>query len=102
MLGADDPAGHCHAGAPADQLRRVPGVQGRGAQRHRRQAVRLDRGRLLRGAAVVWHEHANDAGDEAILFSIQDIPIMKQMALYREEPYAENAGHQPVTGHFKG
>ena len=52
VLGADDPAGHCHAGAPADQLRGVPSVQGRGAQRHRRQAVRLDRGRLLRGAAV--------------------------------------------------
>ena len=50
----------------------------------------------------VWHEHTNNSGDEAILFSIQDIPIMKQMALYREEPYEANAGHQPVTGHFKG
>ena len=49
----------------------------------------------------VWHEHANDADDEAVLFSIQDIPIMKQMALYREEPYEENAGHQPVTGTFQ-
>ena len=39
-----------------------------------------------------WHEHANPTGQEAILFSIQDILIMKDMALYREEPYAENAG----------
>ena len=49
-----------------------------------------------------WHEHANESGDEAILFSIQDIPIMKDMALYREEPFAENAGHQPVTSLFPG
>ena len=49
-----------------------------------------------------WHEHANDGDDEAILFSIQDIPVMKSLSLYREEPYAENAGHQPVTAHFNG
>ena len=49
-----------------------------------------------------WHEHANPTGQEAILFSIQDIPVLKDMALYREEPYAENAGHQPVTGLFRG
>ena len=48
----------------------------------------------------VWHEHANDSGEEAILFSIQDIPVMKDMALYREEPYEENAGHQPITDRF--
>lgn len=49
-----------------------------------------------------WHEHANDTDQEAILFSIQDIPVMKTLALYREEPYAENAGHQPVASHFSG
>ncbi len=49
-----------------------------------------------------WHEHANDTDGEAILFSIQDIPVMKSLSLYREEPYAENAGHQEVTAHFAG
>ena len=49
-----------------------------------------------------WHEHASDETGESILFSIQDIPLMKDMALFREEPYVENAGHQPVTGHFAG
>jgi gentisate 1,2-dioxygenase len=49
-----------------------------------------------------WHEHANDSGQEAILFSIQDIPIMKAAALYREEPYTEHAGHQPVTSRWAG
>lgn len=50
--------------------------------------------------AWAWHEHANDGDDESILFSIQDIPVMKALSLYREEPYAEHAGHQPVTSHF--
>lgn len=45
-----------------------------------------------------WHEHANESDEEVILFSIQDIPVLKALALYREEPYVENAGHQPVTG----
>ena len=49
-----------------------------------------------------WHEHANDTDDEAILFSIQDIPVMKSLSLYREEPYTENAGHQPITSVFEG
>jgi len=47
-----------------------------------------------------WHEHVNESGQEAILFSIQDTPIMKAMSLYREEPYLENAGVQPVASHF--
>ena len=47
-----------------------------------------------------WHEHAAE-GKEAILFSIQDTPIMKSMALYREEPYVENGGNQPVTSRFQ-
>ena len=49
-----------------------------------------------------WHEHANDSGKEAVLFSIQDIPVLKDLALYREEPYTENAGHQEITGRFTG
>ena len=47
-----------------------------------------------------WHEHASVANKESVLFSIQDTPIMKSMALYREEPYTEHAGNQPVTSHF--
>ena len=47
-----------------------------------------------------WHEHASSAETESVLFSIQDTPIMKSLALYREEPYTEHAGHQPVTSHF--
>ena len=52
--------------------------------------------------AWAWHEHANAGDSEAILFSIQDLPVMKALSLYWEEPYSENAGHQPVTSHFPG
>ena len=47
-----------------------------------------------------WHEHACEGDQEAILFSIQDIPVMKALSLYREEPYTEHGGHQPVTSRF--
>ncbi len=47
-----------------------------------------------------WHEHANESGEEVILFSIQDLPVLEALSLYREEPYVENAGHQPITGRF--
>ena len=34
-----------------------------------------------------WHEHINRSrGDEAILFSVNDIPIVSAFGLYREEP----------------
>ena len=45
-------------------------------------------------------EHAAESGQEAVLFSVQDTPIMKSLSLYRKEPYTEHAGHQPVIGRF--
>jgi len=32
-----------------------------------------------------WHEHANDGGDPAILFSFQDVPLLTALGLYRTE-----------------
>jgi gentisate 1,2-dioxygenase len=37
-----------------------------------------------------------------MLFSIQDIPVFEALGLYREEAYAENDGHQPISGVFEG
>ncbi len=48
-----------------------------------------------------WHEHGNESGQEAILFSIQDTPVMKALALYREEAYEPNGGHQDITSNFR-
>ena len=93
-----------------------PGVKGR-AHRHTTSKVyqvfegegysiidgqRFDwkRGDLFAVPSWSWHEHGNESGQEAILFSIQDNPVMKSLSLFREEPYAEHAGHQPVTSHF--
>jgi gentisate 1,2-dioxygenase len=49
-----------------------------------------------------WHEHANPGSDEAILFSIQDVPVFEALGLYREEAYTEHNGHQPITQVFQG
>lgn len=47
-----------------------------------------------------WHEHANDSGEEAMLFSVQDTPVMKALGLYRERPYEQNGGRQTITSIF--
>jgi gentisate 1,2-dioxygenase len=43
-----------------------------------------------------WHEHANaSSSDEAVLFSINDLPVMEALALFREQSWEANGGHQP-------
>lgn len=50
-----------------------------------------------------WHEHANLSPDgEAILFSIQDTPVLQALGLYREEAYESHGGRQPVAREFTG
>ena len=47
------------------------------------------------------HEHANaSASDDAVLFSIQDTPVLDALGLYREEVLSENSGHQKITSTF--
>ena len=47
------------------------------------------------------HEHANlSRQDPAVLFSIQDRPVLEALGLYREEAFADNGGHQIVTSTF--
>jgi gentisate 1,2-dioxygenase len=49
-----------------------------------------------------WHEHHNPSkSDEAVLFSTNDIPVLEALNLYREQPYVEHGGHQPVTGKYE-
>jgi gentisate 1,2-dioxygenase len=48
------------------------------------------------------HEHANSsASADAVLFSIQDLPVLSALGLYYEEELNENGGHQEVTSTFK-
>jgi gentisate 1,2-dioxygenase len=59
------------------------------------QRLEWTQGDFLAVPPWAWHEHANtSATDEAILFSINDLPTMEALALYREQSYAENDGHQ--------
>lgn len=45
-----------------------------------------------------WHEHVNgSASDDACLFCLSDLPVMRAMSLYREQAFGEGDGHQPVT-----
>jgi gentisate 1,2-dioxygenase len=47
------------------------------------------------------HEHANLSPTEpAVLFSIQDRPVLDALGLYREEALADGGGHQAVTSTF--
>jgi len=46
-----------------------------------------------------WHEHANGSDTEdACLFCLNDLPIMRALGLYREQALAENNGHQVGSG----
>ncbi len=41
------------------------------------------------------HEHANlSSNDDACLFCFNDLPVMRSLALYREEAVKDNDGHQ--------
>ena len=54
------------------------------------------------GPSWALHEHANLARhDAAVLFSIQDRPVLEALRLYREEAFTENGGHQAVTSTFQ-
>lgn len=44
-----------------------------------------------------WHEHANaSATEDACLFCLSDLPVMRAMGLYREQGFGDNQGHQPL------
>ena len=44
------------------------------------------------------HEFHNASDtDDLCLFSFNDLPVMRALALYQEQAYAENGGHQPIT-----
>jgi gentisate 1,2-dioxygenase len=59
------------------------------------------RGDIITLPAWALHEHANlSSRDAAVLFSIQDRPVLEALGLYREEPYADNGGHQSVSRTF--
>lgn len=46
----------------------------------------------------IWHEHCNtQTGEDACLFSFNDLPVMKKLGFYAEQALDDNDGHQFVT-----
>jgi len=65
---------------------------------------------IIDGQAIDWrkndivavppwslHEHACTGPEDAVLFSIQDQPVLQALGLYREEALSENEGRQAVV-----
>jgi gentisate 1,2-dioxygenase len=45
-----------------------------------------------------WHEHANaSASEDAVLFSFNDLPVMRKLGFYAEQALDENGGHQEIA-----
>src|SRR5262245_16459025 len=60
------------------------------------------RGDIIALPSWALHEHANRSTREvAVLFSIQDRPVLEALGLYREEALADSGGHQVVTSTFR-
>jgi gentisate 1,2-dioxygenase len=70
--------------------------RGRGYSVVNGQRLAWEQGDFLALPTWAWHEHANTGDDEAILFSISDLPAMEALDLYREQRYEPHDGHQPV------
>lgn len=44
------------------------------------------------------HEHANASdAEDALLFCFNDLPVMRSLALYHEEEWLDNGGHQEIV-----
>jgi hypothetical protein len=60
------------------------------------------KGDILALSSWAPHEHANRSPrDAAVLFSVQDRPVLEALGLYREQALVEDGGHQAVNSTFK-
>jgi gentisate 1,2-dioxygenase len=48
-------------------------------------AYHWSKGDILVIAPSAVHKHANPSSEPAILFSVQDVPLLKTLGFYREE-----------------
>ena len=70
--------------------------QGRGRSVIDGKVFEWGRGDIFVVPSWALHEHANGGGEDAILFSINDHPVMKKLGFYREEALTDNGGYQSV------
>ncbi len=83
---------HRHTGSAIYQV-----AQGRGQTIIDGEVFDWQKGDILAIPPWSLHEHANIGSEDAILFSIQDQPVLEALGLYREEALAENLGRQLVA-----
>ena len=76
-------------------------VEGRGTSIIEGQAFEWERGDVFVIPNWHWHEHRNDADQDALLFSITDEPVTRLLGMYREEAFPATEGRQTVTGRFE-
>ena len=77
-------------------------VMGDGATIIDGQQFKWSKGDIVALPPWALHEHANTSGNaDAVLFSIQDLPVLNALGLYYEEALPDNDGHQNVTSTFK-
>jgi len=77
-------------------------VQGQGATIIDGQRFNWTKGDIVALPPWALHEHLNaSANADAVLFSIQDLPVLNALGLYYEEEFSENGGKQKVTSTFK-
>jgi len=60
-------------------------VRGRGLTRVGDEVLEWEKGDTFVVPLWLWHNHENPHGDEALLFSMNDTPVMRALGKYREE-----------------
>jgi gentisate 1,2-dioxygenase len=87
---------HRHTGSAVYHI-----VQGEGATIIDGQRFIWSKGDIIALPPWALHEHANGSETEdAVLFSIQDTPVLHALGLYYEETLGENGDHQEITSTF--
>jgi gentisate 1,2-dioxygenase len=88
---------HRHTGSAVYHV-----VKGQGSTIINGQRFTWSKGDIIALPPWALHEHANgSASEDAVLFSIQDIPVLQALGLYYEETLSENGGHQEVSSSFE-
>jgi len=87
---------HRHTGSAVYHI-----VQGQGQTIIDGQSFSWRKGDIIALPPWSLHEHINaSAKADAVLFSIQDAPVLNALGLYYEEEFTDNGGHQKVTSAF--
>jgi gentisate 1,2-dioxygenase len=87
---------HRHTGSAVYHV-----VQGEGMTIIDGQRFSWSKGDIIALPPWALHEHANSStSEDAVLFSIQDVPVLQALGLYYEETLTDNGGHQEVTSTF--